>query len=265
VSSKLQLCCRNTSHIQVHCSFEVRVHATNVWSAMCTALQSQLTLLLQTCPGVLFCRLLTYLTAVSEYCAALSSDLTLCHSEPLCQVLLFAGNATVLAESEPVWATAGDWLQALSKSTRQECWPDWLRILNQECTGSRHAQVKKCLALPRTDRNADSTGFNPYGLYPSTDNTCLQGCMSLCLEDSEFPTRHCLPPWMLHEVCGGGSCVTAVDGAPEGSQCKVEDALFDMSDGSFSNTCNVSVAYVRSTSWADFSGSCPHRRAVAPV
>jgi hypothetical protein len=210
---------------------------------------------------VLSCRLLIYLTAVSEYCAALSSDLALCNSEPLCQVIVFAGNATVHAVSEPGQATAQDWLQALTKHTRQECWPDWLSILNQECSGSRQAQVKRCLNLTLAERNGGD--YNRMSdSYVALSRSCPEGCMLV----SSHYDRACLPPWMLHEFCGGRSCMTAADksadAAAQASHCMFEEAF--LYDSYVENTtCSVAIAYARSTSWTHFQGSCPHRGAVA--
>lgn len=200
------------------------------------------------CAGVLCCRLLTYLTAVSEYCAALNSNLTLCQSEPLCQVILFAGNATVHAASVPAWATAGDWLQAVTQHTHHECWPDWLRILNQECAGSRESQVKQCLPSIMDLNAADSDG-----------GTCPFRCT--LVNDETFNECQyagaCLPPWMLHELCGNRSRLTAA--YQQGGAAKIPHCTFgDDYGGVLNNACSFATAFAMSTAWTEFQGSCPH-------
>lgn len=211
------------------------------------------------CAGVLCCRLLTYLTAVSEYCAALNSNLTLCQSEPLCQVILFAGNATVHAASVPAWATAGDWLQAVTQHTHHECWPDWLRILNQECAGSRESQVKQCLPS-LWDRNAAD----------GDRGMCSSGCMFM-KNFGVFSCRYvgaCLPPWMLHELCGNRSrLITAAAAAiQQEAAANIPHCENDYGgDSVLDYTCSFATAFAMSTSWTEFQGSCPHRRAVAQL
>ena len=205
---------------------------------------------------------------MSEYCAALSSDLALCHSEPLCQVMLLSGNATVHVEGDPTRATVADWWQALTEGTRQECWPDWLSILNQECPGSKHAQLKLCLGT-REERAANAELRQSYRYGRKKGNwACPKGCMTVYLERHGYrPAPTCLPPWMLHQVCGSRYCAAGdqQQGAPEDAYCKVKQALSDESAKHENKTCSAAVAYASSTSMGDFQGSCPHRLAVAQL
>jgi len=227
---------------------------------------------------VLCCRLLTYLTAVSEYCAALSSDLALCHSEPLCQVILLAGNATVHVENDPARATAADWWQALTDHTRQECWPDWLRIFNQECQGSKHAQVKQCLgSKEERATNADVRRERESSGYISKAHwACPKECILVFLEPLNNLAPSCLPPWLLRQVCGSGSCEAGDQQQGGPLHCRVKQALLNervervtrstvKHDLHFSEeTCSAAVEYASSAP-SDFHGSCPHVLAVAQL
>ena len=74
----------------------------------------------------------------------------------------------------------------------------------------------------------------------------------------------CLPPWMLYELCGGRSRLTAA-GQPGGAAHIPYCEYAHNFSGVFDNTCSFATSFALFTSWTDFQGLCPHRRAVAQL